>query len=47
VAAVRLANGNTLITTMLPQRGAIEFTPAGEEHWQYKASTRVTRAVRR
>jgi len=47
VAAVRLANGNTLVTTMLPQRGAIEFTPAGEEHWQYRASTRVTRAVRR
>ena len=47
VAAVRLVNGNTLVTTMLPQRGAIEFTPAGEEQWQYRASTRVTRAVRR
>ena len=47
VAAVRLVNGNTLVTTMLPQQGVIEFTPAGEQHWQHKASTRVTRAVRR
>jgi outer membrane protein assembly factor BamB len=47
VAAVRLPNGNTLVTSMLPQRGAVEFDPAGEEKWSYRASTRVTRAVRR
>jgi hypothetical protein len=47
VAAVRLPNGNTLVTSMLPQRGAVEFNPQGEEQWSYRASTRVTRAVRR
>lgn len=47
IAAVRLPNGNTLVTTMLPARGAIEFDRNGREVWNYKASTRVTRAYRR
>lgn len=47
VAATRLPNGNTLVTTMLPQRGAVEFDPQGHEVWSYRSTTRVTRAVRR
>jgi hypothetical protein len=47
VAAVRLPNGNTLVTTMLPQRGAVEFDRNGHEVWSYRTSTRVTRALRR
>jgi len=47
VAATRLPNGNTLVTTMLPQRGAVEFDPQGHEIWSYRSTTRVTRAVRR
>lgn len=47
VAATRLPNGNTLVTTMLPQRGAVEFDPQGHEVWTYSSTTRVTRAVRR
>jgi outer membrane protein assembly factor BamB len=47
VAATRLPNGNTLVTTMLPQRGAVEFNPQGEVVWDYRSTTRVTRAVRR
>ncbi len=47
VAATRLPNGNTLVTTMLPQRGAVEFDPQGREQWSYRSTTRVTRAVRR
>jgi HEAT repeat protein len=47
VAATRLPNGNTLVTSMLPQRGAVEFDPQGNEVWSYRSSTRVTRAVRR
>jgi hypothetical protein len=47
VAATRLPNGNTLVTTMLPQRGAVEFDPQGQEVWTYRSTTRVTRAVRR
>lgn len=47
VAATRLPNGNTLVTTMLPQRGAVEFDPQGQEIWSYRSTTRVTRAVRR
>lgn len=47
VAATRLPNGNTLVTTMLPQRGAVEFDAQGREQWSYRSTTRVTRAVRR
>ncbi len=47
VAATRLPNGNTLVTTMLPQRGAVEFDRQGHEIWSYRSTTRVTRAVRR
>jgi HEAT repeat protein len=47
VAATRLPNGNTLVTSMLPQRGAVEFDPQGHEVWTYRSTTRVTRAVRR
>lgn len=47
VAARRLANGNTLVTTMEQYR-AIEFDPQGRELWEYKTTdTRVTRALRR
>ena len=47
IAAVRLSNGHTLITTMLPQRGAVELDRQGKEVWNYKVTTRVTRAYRR
>lgn len=47
VAATRLPNGNTLVTTMLPARGAVEFDRAGNEVWTYRTFTRVTRAIRR
>jgi HEAT repeat protein len=47
VAAVRLPNGNTLVTTMTPQRGAVEFDRNGQEVWSYRSATRVTRALRR
>jgi len=47
IAATRLPNGNTLVTTMIPQRGAVEFDRNGREVWSYKTSTRVTRALRR
>jgi HEAT repeat protein len=55
IAAVRLANGNTLITSCplqnrptdaAPSR-AVEFDKKGREVWQYKSSERVTRAYRR
>jgi outer membrane protein assembly factor BamB len=47
VAAVRLPNGHTLVTSMDPARGAVELDRAGKEVWTFKAETRVTRAVRR
>jgi HEAT repeat protein len=47
VAATRLPNGNTLVTTMLPGRGAVEFDRNGHEVWNYRTNTRVTRALRR
>jgi hypothetical protein len=46
IAAVRLPNGNSLVTSMNEQR-AIELNPKGAEVWQFKADTRVTRALRR
>lgn len=47
VAATRLPNGNTVVTTMLPGRGAVEFDRAGNEVWSFRTYTRVTRAIRR
>ena len=47
VAALRLANGNTLITTMVPQRGVVEYNHEGREVWSYHVNTRITRALRR
>jgi HEAT repeat protein len=47
IAATRLPNGNTLVTTMLPNRGAVEFDRSGREVWTYRTNTRVTRALRR
>jgi hypothetical protein len=46
VAAVRLPNGNTLVTLMSQHR-AVELTRDGKEVWQYRADTRLTRAYRR
>jgi hypothetical protein len=47
VAAVRLPNGHTLITSMNAASGAIEVDRAGREVWSYRATTRVTRALKR
>ena len=49
IAATRLPNGNTLITSMNPGIGAVEFDRAGTEVWSFRHSsdTRVTRAIRR
>jgi hypothetical protein len=46
VAAVRLANGNTLVTTYSQNR-AVELDERGEEVAELTATTRVTRAWRR
>ena len=46
VMALRLANGNTLVTSMSETVGAVEYDRAGKQVWQYKADTRVTRAFR-
>jgi hypothetical protein len=48
ISAIRLANGNTLVTTM--ESGAMEFNRAGAMVWSFRAAqpgSRVTRAVRR
>ena len=47
VSATRLANGNTLVTSINPSIGAVEFDRAGNEVWHYRTNTRVTRAIRR
>jgi hypothetical protein len=47
IAATRLANGNTLVTSMLPATGAVEFDRSGNVVWQFTANSRVTRALRR
>ena len=48
IAALRLPNGNTLVTSMDPRPyQAIEFDRDGQEVWHYQADTRVTRALRR
>lgn len=46
IAAVRLPNGNTLVTTMFDNR-AVEFDRQGRQVWEFRAKTRVTRAIRR
>ena len=46
IAAVRLHNGNTLITSMTEHR-AVEVDRDGKEVWTYRQDTRVTRAFRR
>jgi hypothetical protein len=49
IAATRLPNGNTLITSMNPQIGAVEVNRAGRHVWSYQhaSNTRVTRAIKR
>ncbi len=47
VSALRLPNGHTLVTSMSPSVGAVEFDRIGTQVWQYTNGTRVTRAVRR
>jgi hypothetical protein len=47
VSALRLPNGNTLVTSMEPYVGAVEFDRAGREVWHFNTTTRVTRAIRR
>jgi hypothetical protein len=48
IAATRLANGNTLVTSMSPNNyRAVEYDQKGEVVWEYRSETRVTRAIRR
>jgi len=47
IAALRLPNGNTLVTSMNLTVGAVELDRSGKILWQHKADTRVTRAIRR
>jgi hypothetical protein len=49
IAAMRLLNGNTLITSMDASVGALEVDRAGVTVWTYQnpSGTRVTRAFRR
>jgi hypothetical protein len=49
IAATRLPNGNTLITSMNPWVGAVEVDRNGAHLWsfQHASNTRVTRAIRR
>jgi hypothetical protein len=50
IAATRLPNGNTLVTTMNTGLGAVEFDRAGNQVWQFATNlpySRVTRAIRR
>ena len=46
IAAVRLPNGNTIVTSMSQNR-AVEFDQSKMEVWEFRDKTRVTRAVRR
>ena len=39
IAAVRLPNGNTLITSMNPGIGAVEVDRAGTEVWSFRHSS--------
>jgi hypothetical protein len=45
IAAVYLPNGHLLVTSM-SQKRAVELDRSGKEVWEYKRTTRVTRAVR-
>jgi outer membrane protein assembly factor BamB len=47
IAAWRLSNGNTLVTSMLEDQPAVEVDRNGKVVWEYKTDTRVTRAIRR
>jgi hypothetical protein len=47
VIATRLRNGNTLVTSINPQVGAVEVDRNGKVVWQYRTTSRVTRAYRR
>jgi outer membrane protein assembly factor BamB len=49
IAAVRLPNGHTMITSMNAAIGAVEVDRAGREVWSYRheSNTRVTRAIKR
>jgi hypothetical protein len=46
VAAVRLPSGNTLVTGFTTH-AAVEIDPQGKEVWNYRTTSRVTRAFRR
>jgi HEAT repeat protein len=46
IAAVRLPNGNTLITSMSQQK-TLEVDKAGAKVWEYSTDTRITRSFRR
>jgi hypothetical protein len=46
VAAVRLVNGHTLVTSFNQTR-AVELDRSGREVWEFSANTRLTRAFRR
>jgi outer membrane protein assembly factor BamB len=46
IAAVRLPNGNTLITSMSQQK-TLEVDKAGAKVWEYSSDTRITRSFRR
>jgi hypothetical protein len=48
VAAVRLSNGHTVVTSMSVGRPrAMEFDVAGKQIWEFEVGTRVTRCLRR
>jgi PQQ-like domain len=50
VSALRLPNGNTLVTSMDGSIGAVEFDRAGNQVWHFSTNApgnRVTRAIRR
>ena len=46
IMALRLASGNTMVTSMNETVGAVEFDRAGKPVWQYKTDTRVTVRLR-
>jgi outer membrane protein assembly factor BamB len=47
IAAVRLPNGNTIVTLM-QQQSAVEVDRTGKKVWEFKTpGSRVTRALRR
>ena len=46
IAAVRLPNGRTLVTSMTENR-AVELDRAGSSVWEFRHDSRVSRAWRR